>query len=756
MRPEESYAAGILPAEFEPGELAGVDVGTLDSDSIGDLGILDPKPLQRKMLSGALNVQAGAKVSAKNLVSAPNVMTPSQQQAVNAVQASVSSKMARNAPGAFARSSILRVKDKQAVNAPSIQEPASNSIVSSQKPGVFQAAKAAGMSVANLVTGKGQEVKAPWLYANIKGMTGGVVDANRIANYKGPALPKPLTDKISEVVRGGFVGGKIGDKAKQVRFQTIQAAEQVKVLGQQLRNTAPENSAALEKAIGEKSAEVVVGRARIERFRVASVLKVYSVMKSVQQRQLADQLADKPGDKKAFEQLRQVTKLKDNAEKAANKLLTEPMEIPELAKVFSKLTNTTMRQVLDTGLVPAKVAQNPSLPGLGYQKIAVSAPSAGRVPVVMEQWKAPPGLMAAIAGSAGMGMSGLEGLEGLDDIEGIRDWVQTSWDVGVYLAPVVRAIGAVVSVIVPVGTIVGGAMIAASTAVLVADKHMPQIAAKKGDGFRAHIGTYDAEVTVVVGKDPWDVIAKIRIRDDSPAVVNAIKDLDTAQQTVFIALNESPDRGVDIPVTKEGGKTYAIYRFTVPTTVRIFAIVDKTGDLVPITFKRNWIEEPREIQSFEADAVFNKDANIFSKPSSFLEGNCSGDNCITDVNRMSRIIGTAKAGMKIHTVGICNRLWAMVMWPDRTAPGGKVLAFTNIGNLSEPPKQDARQQDQERDQQRDQQDQQQEAEPFLSKKAMVIGGSVIGAAGLLALGWKLLGSSVGLGDIEEPSCGCGR
>ena len=158
------------------------------------------------------------------------------------------------------------------------------------------------------------------------------------------ALPAAVLAKAEEVADGGFVGGPIGEKAKEAEAQVLLDAQKSVALEAEAAKTPdPRDRAQLENAAGEAKARVLINRARVERFRVASALLVSSEVRKIEADRQGRMAAVTSGP--ARERHRGLAKanarLATDSKGTAKNLLTTPLDVPGLADQVAAMQEPT-------------------------------------------------------------------------------------------------------------------------------------------------------------------------------------------------------------------------------------------------------------------------------------------------------------------------------------------------------------------------------------------------------------------------------
>lgn len=159
------------------------------------------------------------------------------------------------------------------------------------------------------------------------------------STVKAGNLPPLLMKKVREVASGGFIGGKVGRRAKAVRESFLEKANRLKVIDQQKKRTSsPTRIAELDNTARKVFVASMIDRARIERFRQASVLKTYSLVKISEARRHERIAFGKTGSERRRHEVSAAKNaaLSAKAQKCFELMLMTAMEVPALRDIIQR------------------------------------------------------------------------------------------------------------------------------------------------------------------------------------------------------------------------------------------------------------------------------------------------------------------------------------------------------------------------------------------------------------------------------------
>lgn len=343
----ECAGCNLIGAEFSAADLAGIDFGVLRPDIGKNLFKVADRPRSAK-----------PKIPSIVKPRKPRVIVPATPKPVVAAPPTVAVKS--TLPVAVKPAVIKLTKTGQ----PAIQAPKPSVILPAvpkglpklpfaPKPDTFSPAQPkvepekAEVKPVKMVLTNEQVKDLPWLEQTIVTAHNNVVPDIKVTDKAVAvvqALPKELTDKIKEVVDGGFIGGKVGDKAKQVRADAMNKLAIVGKLKRDAQTQDPTSAAKTNAVANSVLGRTLIDQARIERFRYGSVLKTYSILKAFEERMYLDMAAKATDNchKQAYmQESSNARKLKEMAEAAFKALMTSSMDVPGLASMIDTLQGQT-------------------------------------------------------------------------------------------------------------------------------------------------------------------------------------------------------------------------------------------------------------------------------------------------------------------------------------------------------------------------------------------------------------------------------
>ena len=202
----------------------------------------------------------------------------------------------------------------------------------------------------------------------------------------------------------------------------------VKKLVAQGKNASQNVKAGIESQVKKELANIIVDRARVERFRFASVTKLYSLHKQA----LAKKNLSKASNANAVNRAKLVAsaeqnmKLAKKAGEAFKDLMTQPLQIPGMGDTLRNLNaGTTDQQSLRRVAGIPRMFNTVAPPRSMVASSIVKAPQSNIPGVVRTSWHVNPGVAAAMASRAfgDFGDSGYSFSEGWSDVTGAVDSV---------------------------------------------------------------------------------------------------------------------------------------------------------------------------------------------------------------------------------------------------------------------------------------------------------------------------------------------
>jgi len=452
--------AGILPAEFSPEDLKDTTLGALEPipffqlgemEGVTDKGIKSIK-VRAKTVAGARIPNASVVKQTKGI--APKTTVPKTNLIKNP---SVIPSQTKVAPTRLNTSDAMKT-----IIAQSVLKPGKTSVPAKRDVAV--------------VTTKD---KKPWINSFLNAASPKIA-AEGVQKYPG-TVPGIVKDKAKEIANGGFIGGKVGEKAKAVQQNLLSNEAEYKRLQAQMAqgqmNTS--DSTALKTQMNRLAGKLIEDRARIERFRIASTLSLYGIVKRSEERNQQTLAAKTSGSEQErhLVQAAQHRKLADNAEAGAKALLTQPLEVPGLTKVMETLnTPSTLKDQIADNANRTPRGLNPPSQAPTYPVFQKKIPDMRTIiPFVRTTDEENVGVVAAMS-SAGVGISGFEGIIGnilnkaKEGVSKATDFIGDAAgkisDIAAIAGPIASAVGGVAMVIPipPLSQAVGATLLAAGAA----------------------------------------------------------------------------------------------------------------------------------------------------------------------------------------------------------------------------------------------------------------------------------------------------
>lgn len=227
--------------------------------------------------------------------------------------------------------------------------------------------------------------------------------------------------KAKEIQQGGFIGGEVGRKANQVVQQLKGRVAKVKQLVVQGAKASQNVKAGIESQVKKEVANIIVDRARIERFRFASVLKLYSLHKQALAKKDLSEIANGNATDRAklVASAEQNMKLSKRTNEAFKSLMTKPLQIPGMSEVLKDLNaGTTDQQSFRRIAGIPKMFNTVSPPRSMVGSSTVKSPKVNLPGVVRTSWHVNPGVASVLAARAfgELGDFGYSFKEGWNDL----------------------------------------------------------------------------------------------------------------------------------------------------------------------------------------------------------------------------------------------------------------------------------------------------------------------------------------------------
>lgn len=194
--------------------------------------------------------------------------------------------------------------------------------------------------------------KQPWL-ANAASSIARKTKSSFVAPRDGTTkYGSEITKKAKEVAEGGFVGGPIGEKAREARATMVKAVVEQKSLEQRAKTAPASQAGSLQTQANNQLVKAIENRGRVERFRVISTLKLYELMKKADTKTALNQ--------GKTEEAGIHQKLGSAAGKLANSLLTKPLTVPGFGQTASILSQSvSIQDILESRGAPGARIERP-------------------------------------------------------------------------------------------------------------------------------------------------------------------------------------------------------------------------------------------------------------------------------------------------------------------------------------------------------------------------------------------------------------
>lgn len=157
----------------------------------------------------------------------------------------------------------------------------------------------------------------------------------KVSSTKAAALlsvmPAALKAKVKEVAAGGFLGGAVGERAKAVTKQmAVNVAKAQALTDSASKEYDLETAAETKKTAGKYFAAAVLDRARLERLRLASLVKVGALVKREESKALIrESERSSAGSGPAFlAAARKANEQAKDADRVYREMMTQPLDVP--------------------------------------------------------------------------------------------------------------------------------------------------------------------------------------------------------------------------------------------------------------------------------------------------------------------------------------------------------------------------------------------------------------------------------------------